>query len=90
MPASRAAGTGGADYHQLHVKNFLECMDSRQRPRSDVEIGHNSMIACHLGNIAFRIKRRVQWDVEAEKVVGDAAGPGAGDHSRTGRRWKLA
>jgi len=65
-------GSGGVDYHQLHVKNFLECMDSRERPRSDVEIGHNSMIACHLGNIAFRTKRRVQWDVDGEKVVGDA------------------
>ncbi|MBK5295866.1 MAG: Gfo/Idh/MocA family oxidoreductase [Vicinamibacteria bacterium] len=64
-------GSGGVDYHQLHVKNFLECVDSRQRPRSDVEIGHNSMISCHLGNIAFRTKRRVQWDVDAEKVVGD-------------------
>jgi predicted dehydrogenase len=64
-------GTGGADYHQAHVRNFLECMDSRQPPRSDVEVGHNSMIACHLGNIAFRAKRRIQWDVEGEKVVGD-------------------
>ena len=64
-------GSGGVDYHQLHVKNFLECVDSRERPRSDVEIGHNSMISCHLGNIAFRARRRVQWDVEAEKVVGD-------------------
>jgi len=64
-------GSGGVDYHQLHVKNFLECVDSRQRPRSDVEIGHNSMISCHLGNIAFRSKRRVQWDVDGEKVVGD-------------------
>jgi hypothetical protein len=30
-------------------------------------------VLCHLGNIAFRSKRRVQWDVEAERVVGDAA-----------------
>ena len=64
-------GSGGVDYHQLHVKNFLECIDSRERPRSDVEIGHNSMIACHLGNIAFRLKRRVAWDVAGEKA-GDA------------------
>ncbi len=71
-PGEPRRGTGGADYHQLHVKNFLECMDSRERPRSDVEIGHNSMIACHLGNIAFRTKRRVEWDVDGEKVVGDA------------------
>ena len=47
-------------------------MDSRKRPRSDVEIGHNSMIACHLGNIAFRTGRRIQWDVAKEQIVGDA------------------
>ncbi len=53
----------------MNQRNFLDCVDSRERPRSDVEIGHNSMISCHLGNIAFRAKRRVQW--EPEKVVGD-------------------
>jgi predicted dehydrogenase len=63
---------GGQDFHLEHVKNFLECMDSRAKPRSDVEIGHNSMIACHLANIAFRLRRRVNWDVRNEKVVGDA------------------
>jgi Oxidoreductase family, C-terminal alpha/beta domain len=30
------------------------------------------MIACHLGNIAFRMNRRVQWDVENERIVNDA------------------
>ena len=65
--------SGGADYHQLHVKNWLDCLDSRQRPHSDVEIGHNSMIALHLGNIAYRTKRTIQWDVKNERVIGDAA-----------------
>jgi predicted dehydrogenase len=59
------------DYHQLHVRNFLDCMDSRERPRSDVEIGHHSMIACHLGNIAFRLKRVVAWDTAAGTIAGD-------------------
>jgi predicted dehydrogenase len=67
----RRAG-GNEDYHLLHVKDFLDCMDTRKRPRADVEIGHNSMIACHLGNIAFRSGRRVAWDVEKEQVIGDA------------------
>lgn len=71
MSGEPRRGSGSVDYHQLHVKNFLDCMDSRERPRSDVEIGHDSMIACHLGNISFRSKRRVQWDVEKEAVVGD-------------------
>ena len=59
------------DMHERHVKDFLDCMRSRRRPRSDVEIGHNSMIACHLGNAAFRLGRRVDWDVEQEKPRGD-------------------
>jgi predicted dehydrogenase len=63
---------GGDDQmHPDHVKNFLECMRTRQRPRSDVEIGHNSMIACHLGNAAFRLGRRVDWDIDHEKPIDD-------------------
>ena len=72
MAGEPRRGTGGTDSHLAHVKNFLECMDSRARPRSDVEIGHNSMIACHLGNIAYRLNRRVAWDVAGEKMIGDA------------------
>ncbi len=62
---------GNADYHFLHVQDFLRCMRTRQRPKADVEIGHNSMIACHLGNIAYRLGRHVKWDVEGEKMIGD-------------------
>ena len=80
---------GGEDYHLLHVQNFIDCMKSRQHPRSDVEIGHNSMIACHLGNIAFRLGRRVQWDVEGERMMGDSE---AQDYVSRAYRppWKLS
>jgi len=72
----------------LHVQNFIDCMRSRKRPNSDVEIGHNSMIACHLANIAQRLGRQVKWDVDKEKVIGD---PGAQKEvSREYRTpWKL-
>ena len=46
-------------------------MRSRERPRSDVEIGHDSMIACHLGNMAQRLGRLVKWDPEKEMTIGD-------------------
>src|SRR5262245_44150923 len=64
-------GAGGEDMHLNHVKNFLDCVESRQRPRSDVEIGHNSMIALHLANIAFRLGHRISWDAEDERVIRD-------------------
>jgi predicted dehydrogenase len=71
MPMPRQLA-GNEDYHFLHVKNFVDCVKSRKLPISDVEVGHNSMIACHLGNIAYRLGRQVRWDAENEKVIGDA------------------
>ncbi|MCI0625728.1 MAG: Gfo/Idh/MocA family oxidoreductase [Acidobacteria bacterium] len=67
VPRRSASG----DMHLLHVQNFIDCMRSRKRPNSDLEIGHNSMIACHLGNIAQRLGRQVKWDVEKEMIIGD-------------------
>ena len=64
-------GTGGQNMHDAHVKDFLDCLDSRKRPVSDVEVGHNSMIACHLANIAFRTGRVVHWDAAREQITGD-------------------
>ncbi len=55
-----------------HHKNFLDCMKSRALPICDVEIGHRSATVCHLGNIAVRLGRKIQWDPSAEQIVGDA------------------
>ncbi|MEJ2145491.1 MAG: Gfo/Idh/MocA family oxidoreductase [Acidobacteriota bacterium] len=60
------------DYHFAHVKNFVECMKTREKPIADVEIGHKSVIACHLGNIAARLRTQVQWDPAQEKISGDS------------------
>jgi len=40
--------------------------------RCEVAIGHRSATACHLGNIAIRTGRKIQWDPAEEVVVGDA------------------
>jgi predicted dehydrogenase len=71
-PGLPRRSAGNTDYHGLHIQNFIDCMRSRKRPNSDVEIGHNSMIACHLANIAQRLGRQVKWDVDRETVIGDA------------------
>lgn len=54
-----------------HIRNFLDCMRSREKPICDVEIGHRSATVCHLGNIVCRLGRSIQWDPVAERVVGD-------------------
>jgi predicted dehydrogenase len=55
--------------HFDHVRNFLDCVKSRQRPISDIEFGHRSTSTCLLGNVAFRSKERIVWDVEGEDPV---------------------
>ncbi len=56
-----------------HIRNFLDCVKSRQSPTSDIEIGHRSTTTCLLGNIALRSGRRIVWDAKAEKIIGDNA-----------------
>jgi predicted dehydrogenase len=70
-PGVPRQSSGQEEYHLKHVQNFIDCMRSRERPRSDVEIGHDSMIACHLGNMAQRLGRLVKWDPEKEMTIGD-------------------
>jgi hypothetical protein len=59
-----------SEHNVNHVRNFLECMKSRQKPISDVEIGHRSTSASHLGNVAFRSKQRIVWDGATETLHG--------------------
>ncbi len=53
-----------------HVKNFVECIDSKKTPNSSVVDGNRSAVASHLGNIAYVKKRRVTLAIEnnVEKV----------------------
>jgi len=55
----------------LHEANFLECMKSRQRPNSDVEIGRLSTMLCHLANISYRLGRDVKFDPATETFGAD-------------------
>lgn len=55
-----------------HVENFFECVKSRKTPISPVAIEHRTITACHLTNLSLRLGRPVEWNPEAERIVGDA------------------
>lgn len=59
-----------------HMKNFFDCVRSRQQPICDVEIGHRSVTVCHLGVIAMRLGRTLKWNPATEQFVGDTAANG--------------
>jgi predicted dehydrogenase len=56
---------------QGHKGNWAHCIRTRQRPICDVEIGCRSVTVCHLGNIAYMLKRPLKWDPVKEEFIGD-------------------
>ncbi len=54
-----------------HMGNFFDCINTREKPISDVESHHRTMTACHLCNISLMLGREVRWDPDAEKFIGD-------------------
>jgi myo-inositol 2-dehydrogenase / D-chiro-inositol 1-dehydrogenase len=55
-----------------HMQNFFECVKSRKPAICEPEIGHRSVSVCHLGVIAIRLGRKLQWDPEKEQFTNDA------------------
>ena len=62
---------GSGDPRPAHVRNFLDCVKSRQQPALNLELGHHVSTVAHLGNIAYRTGHKVTWDAEHERIVGD-------------------
>ena len=59
------AGTGGI------IGDFLDCVRTRKKPFRDIEVAHRATTVCHLGNIAYWLKRPLKWDPVKEEIVGD-------------------
>lgn len=72
VPLRDPAERKGSDLDQAHVRNFLDCIKSRQKPNADVEEGHRSAVMCHLGNISTRLNRTVTWNAAEEQAVNNA------------------
>ncbi len=79
---------GGADPRPAHVRNFLDCVKSRQQPVENLEVGHHISTVAHLGNIALRTGRKIVWDHAKELAVND---PGANRlvHPTYRKPWTL-
>ncbi len=59
--------------YEGHHADWLECIKNRKRPITDVEIGARSAIVCHLGNIAIRSGKTIDWDPVKEEIANDAS-----------------
>jgi predicted dehydrogenase len=60
----------GDDPHTIaHARNFLDCIKSRRKPVSDLEVGFNASLPCILGVMAVREGHVFKWDPQALRAV---------------------
>lgn len=65
-PLRQYKGSGGL------MGDFLHCVRTREKPFQDVEYAHRVCTVCHLGNIAYWLKRPLKFDPDREVFIGDA------------------
>jgi len=54
-----------------HAADFLDAIKTGRTPNSDIEVGHLSSSLVHLGNLAMRLGRSLNFDPNTERVIGD-------------------
>jgi predicted dehydrogenase len=82
-PAKAEAWEGPGWIARPHIKNWLDCIKTREKPNADVEIGFRSITVCHLVNIARETGRKLHWDPDKEQFIGD---PDANNYLNRARR----
>lgn len=60
---------GNSDLSLRHMRNFLDCVRSRQQPNCPFEIGYRSAIACQMAVASYRRQTTVRWDREQEQIL---------------------
>ncbi len=52
-----------------HMKNFLDCVRTREKPVLDALTGYKALVTIQLGVDSYRQQRVMYFDVEQEKIV---------------------
>ena len=53
------------------IGDFVHCVRTREKPFRDIEVAHRTATLCHLGNIAYWLKRPLKWNPKTEEIIGD-------------------
>ncbi len=57
---------------RLHMLDFLNAIENKTRPVSDIEEGHISTACCILANISMKLGRPLKYDPKSRIVAGDS------------------
>ncbi len=64
-----SANTGGDPMTSLHMRNWMECVRSRQKPNADVKAGYNHSVANIMTRVALQTGKRVTFDDTKQDVM---------------------
>ena len=67
----KGPGMRGNTGHPQHLYNFLDSMRSRKQPIAPAKVAHLSCALVHLGEIAYRVSRVLNFDAKSESIVAD-------------------
>ena len=78
--------SSSAKAQQLHIRNFLDAIRSRDRKSLNQEIysGHVSSAMCHAGNISWRTGKKLRFDPQTETFDDQEANLFVGREHRKG------
>ena len=51
--------------------DFIQCVKTREKPFRDIELATHTAAVCHLGNLAYQLKRNLKWDAAKNEFPGD-------------------
>jgi predicted dehydrogenase len=68
-PVIASANTGGDKLTSNHIRNWMECIRSRQQPNAPVEAGYSHSIATIMTNAAVHTGQKVTFDEKTQEVM---------------------
>jgi predicted dehydrogenase len=65
-----AGNISKADSTELHIRNFLDCIRSRQKPSADIAIGFNSTLPTLMAIESIKAGgKAIKWDAGARRAI---------------------
>ena len=71
VEVAASANTGGDALTSAHMRNWMECVRSRQQPNAPVEAGYNHSVATIMTNAAVRTGGKAVFDEKTKQVLVD-------------------
>lgn len=53
----------------LHIREWLSCIRNGGDPSCGINEGFDEAITAHMGGLAYKIGRRIEWDAENEEII---------------------